>query len=110
LLNRLASYLVAIRKLSSPADQVLVSGGNFLTIAICAHALPLAEQGKFTYIVASYIVVLLLNIAGQDGKKDSIRLGIHSKLVFVVRFKNNMAHCFSGISRKIFLLNCNDVT
>jgi hypothetical protein len=70
LLNRLSSYLVAIRKMSSLTDQVLVSGGNFLTIAICAHALPLAEQGKFTYIFASYIAVLLLNIAGQDGKKD----------------------------------------
>ncbi len=53
-----------MRKASSLADQVLVSGGNFLTIAICAHALPLAEQGKFTYIFASYIAVLLLNIAG----------------------------------------------
>jgi O-antigen/teichoic acid export membrane protein len=53
-----------MRKASSLADQVLVSGGNFLTIAICAHTLPLAEQGKFTYIFASYIAVLLLNIAG----------------------------------------------
>lgn len=53
-----------MRKASNLADQVLVSGGNFLTVAICAHALPLAEQGKFTYIFASYIAVLLLNIAG----------------------------------------------
>ena len=53
-----------MRKASSLVDQVLVSGGNFLTIAICAHALPLAEQGKFTYVFASYIAVLLLNIAG----------------------------------------------
>lgn len=53
-----------IRKLSSLADQVLVSGGNFLTIAICAHALPLSEQGKFTYVFASYMALLLLNVAG----------------------------------------------
>lgn len=64
MLNRLTSYLVAIRKMSSIADQILVSGGNFLTIAICAHALPLAEQGKLTYIFASYIALLLLNVAG----------------------------------------------
>ena len=53
-----------MRKLSSLADQVLVSGGNFLTIAICAHSLPLAEQGKFTYVFASYMALLLLNVAG----------------------------------------------
>jgi len=64
LIDRLKSYFRATRKLSSLVDQVLVSGGNFLTIAICAHALSLAEQGKFTYIFASYIALLLLNVAG----------------------------------------------
>lgn len=54
----------ALRKVASLADQVLVSGGNFMTIAICAHALPLAEQGKFTYVFASYMALLLLNVAG----------------------------------------------
>ena len=53
-----------MRKFGGLADQVLVSGGNFLTIAICAHALPLAEQGKFTYVFASYMALLLLNVAG----------------------------------------------
>lgn len=51
-------------KLNGLTDQVLVSGGNFLTIAICAHVLPLSEQGKFTYIFASYMALLLLNVAG----------------------------------------------
>jgi O-antigen/teichoic acid export membrane protein len=64
LIARLKSYLFATRNLSSLIDQVLVSGGNFLTIAICAHALPLSEQGKFTYIFASYMALLLLNVAG----------------------------------------------
>lgn len=62
--DRLTSNLNRLRKLSSLADQVLVSGGNFLTIAICAHALPLSEQGKFTYVFASYMALLLLNVAG----------------------------------------------
>lgn len=53
-----------MKKLASLADQALVSGGNFLTIAICAHALPLSEQGKFTYVFASYMALLLLNVAG----------------------------------------------
>ena len=53
-----------MRKLGSLVDQALVSGGNFLTIAICAHALPLSEQGKFTYVFASYMALLLLNVAG----------------------------------------------
>lgn len=53
-----------MRSLGSLGDQVLVSGGNFLTIAICAHALPLSEQGKFTYVFASYMALLLLNVAG----------------------------------------------
>lgn len=53
-----------LRGVSSLADQTLVSGGNFLTIAICAHALPLAEQGKFIYVFASYMALLLMNVAG----------------------------------------------
>lgn len=64
LIARLKSYRPAIRNLSSLVDQVLVSGGNFLSIAICAHILPLSEQGKFTYIFASYMALLLLNMAG----------------------------------------------
>lgn len=44
-------------------DQIMVSGGNFLTIAICAHFLPLAEQGKFTYVFATYMGLLLFNVA-----------------------------------------------
>jgi len=61
---RLKMLLNRLRKFSSLADQALVSGGNFLTIAICAHALPLSEQGKFTYVFASYMALLLLNVAG----------------------------------------------
>lgn len=62
--NRITTLIGVLRKLSSLTDQILVSGGNFLTIAICAHALPLAEQGKFTYVFASYMALLLLNVAG----------------------------------------------
>lgn len=58
------SFLGRIRKFGSLADQGLVSGGNFLAIAICAHALPLSEQGKFTYVFATYMALLLLNVAG----------------------------------------------
>lgn len=64
LFDLLKIFLNRLRKLSSLADQVMVSGGNFLTIAICAHALPLSEQGKFTYVFASYMALLLLNVAG----------------------------------------------
>lgn len=58
------SAIEPMRKFAGFADQILVSGGNFLTIAICAHTLPLPEQGKFTYIFATYIALLLLNVAG----------------------------------------------
>jgi len=64
LIERLKFYFRSTRKLISLIDQALVSGGNFLTIAICAHVLSLSEQGKFTYIFASYIALLLLNVAG----------------------------------------------
>ena len=64
MIDCLRSFLNKARKLSSLAEQVLVSGGNFLTIAICAHSLPLAEQGKLTYTFASYMALLLMNIAG----------------------------------------------
>lgn len=62
--DRLTRFTNRIRKFASLADQALVSGGNFLTIAICAHLLPLAEQGKFTYVFASYMALLLLNVSG----------------------------------------------
>jgi len=64
LFDYLCSFSNRVRKFGSLVDQVLVSGGNFLTIAICAHALPLSEQGKFTYVFASYMALLLLNVAG----------------------------------------------
>jgi len=64
LIDCLRFFLNKGRKLSSLAEQVLVSGGNFLTIAICAHSLPLAEQGKLTYTFASYMALLLMNIGG----------------------------------------------
>ena len=63
LFDRFYSFIKRIGKISSLADQLLVSGGNFLTLAICAHALPLPEQGKFTYVFASYMALLLLNVA-----------------------------------------------
>jgi O-antigen/teichoic acid export membrane protein len=53
-----------MRRFSSLIDQVLVSGGNFLTTIICARTLPLSEQGKIIYIFSSYMALLLLNVAG----------------------------------------------
>lgn len=44
-------------------DQALVSGSTFLTIAICAHSLPLIEQGRLGYVVSIYLAVLLINLA-----------------------------------------------
>lgn len=57
-------YIHTVRKFVSLGDQALVSGGNFLTIAACAHSLPLSEQGKFAYVFASYMALLLINVAG----------------------------------------------
>jgi O-antigen/teichoic acid export membrane protein len=53
-----------LKKYASFIDQTLVSGGNFLTVAICAHFLPLEEQGKFIYVFSSYIGLVLLNVSG----------------------------------------------
>lgn len=53
-----------IPQLDSFVDQILVSGGNFLVLAVCAHLLPLSEQGKFAYVFASYMALLLLNVSG----------------------------------------------
>lgn len=51
------------RLLVSLADQVAVSGGNFLTIALGAHFLPLSEQGKLAYAFSAYMATVLLNVA-----------------------------------------------
>jgi len=53
-----------IRRYSSLVDQLAVSAGNFLTVAICAHSLPLEEQGKFVYIFSTYMGLLLINVSG----------------------------------------------
>ncbi|QWD32225.1 hypothetical protein G6678_01615 [Polynucleobacter paneuropaeus] len=46
------------------SDQILVSGGNFLTIILCAQFLSLEDQGKFIYVFSSYVAAQLINIAG----------------------------------------------
>jgi len=52
-----------MQRLTSLSDQLMVSGGNFLVVAICAHVLSLSEQGKFAYVFASYMALLLMNMA-----------------------------------------------
>lgn len=42
-------------------DQVLVSGGNFLLIALGAHFLSMADQGKLGYINTIYIATIVIN-------------------------------------------------
>lgn len=42
------------------ADQITTSGGNFLVIALCAHALPMEEQGKVGILFSAYIATILI--------------------------------------------------
>ncbi len=42
-------------------DQIFVSGGSFLTIAISAQFFPVSEQGKFGYIIATYLGIVVIN-------------------------------------------------
>jgi len=42
-------------------DQVLCSGGNFLTITLCARALSLGEQGKVGFIFAAYVAIVTIS-------------------------------------------------
>ena len=51
------------KALPSLIDQLLVSGGNFLIIAVSAHFLDLVEQGKLAYIISVYMITVLLNVA-----------------------------------------------
>jgi O-antigen/teichoic acid export membrane protein len=48
---------------ASLLDQILVSGGNIFTVAVCAHLLGVAEQGKLGYIVAAQMATVVLNMA-----------------------------------------------
>ncbi len=52
-----------ITKCSSLWDQAITSGGNFLTIAVCAKVLPVAEQGKLGYVISIYMAALLINVS-----------------------------------------------
>jgi len=42
-------------------DQVLVSGGNFLTILICAYFFSPDEQGKLGFILSVYMGLMVVN-------------------------------------------------
>jgi len=46
--------------LFAAADQVVVSGANFVLILICARYLPEAEQGKLGYIVAANFAAVMI--------------------------------------------------
>ena len=45
------------------SDQGAVSAGNFLTIALGAHFLPLEEQGKLVYAFGIYYGLVIFNVA-----------------------------------------------
>lgn len=49
--------------LLSLADQIVVSGGNFLTIILGAQILPLTQQGKLAYVISAYMVTVFINVA-----------------------------------------------
>lgn len=49
--------------LLSLVDQSVVSGANFLTIALGAVFLPIGEQGKLIYVYTTYIALVLLNVS-----------------------------------------------
>lgn len=49
-----------LRRIVPYIDQLLVSGGSFLTIAICAHKLSLVEQGKLGYVFALYMATIVI--------------------------------------------------
>lgn len=59
--------------LFSLADQGIVSGGNFLTIALGAALLPIGEQGKLVYIYSAYIALVLLNISAFFSAANIVR-------------------------------------
>lgn len=45
----------------SLVDQFFVSGGNFLSVALCANYLPLEAQGKLGYILVWYFGSIIIN-------------------------------------------------
>lgn len=51
-----------LRRIVPYLDQLLVSAGSFLTIAICAHKLSLAEQGKLGYVFALYMATIVIQV------------------------------------------------
>jgi O-antigen/teichoic acid export membrane protein len=48
---------------SALIDQLLISGGNFFTLLLCARLLPSDEMGKIGFIFAAYMGALLINVS-----------------------------------------------
>lgn len=53
----------SFRHLSALVDQMAISGGNFLTLLLCARLLPSDEMGKIGFIFAAYMATVLLNVS-----------------------------------------------
>ena len=41
-------------------DQLVTSGGNFLTIALCARVLSIEEQGKVGFLFIAYVAIVMI--------------------------------------------------
>lgn len=62
----------------SIVDQASVSAGNFLTIALGANLLSLADQGKLVYVYAIYVAVILFNISVFFSSANTVKNGLQS--------------------------------
>jgi O-antigen/teichoic acid export membrane protein len=81
-------------------DQALVSGGNFLTVALCAHLLPLEEQGQLGYVLAAYMATVVLNVPliFQWAAVQAPRLqDQRSYEISLARLQGGVAVIFAGI-------------
>lgn len=64
---------------------MLVSGVNFLTIALGARFLPISEQGKLAYIISAYMVTVLINVAVIFSVAPVVRSGLQDNVAVCYR-------------------------
>jgi len=59
-------------------DQLFVSGGNFITLALGANFLSLDDQGKLCYVMSLYAIATLINVALIFSVAPVIKKSLHS--------------------------------
>ena len=84
-------------------DQLFVSGGNFITLALGANFLSLDDQGKLCYVISLYAIATLINVALIFSVAPVIKKSLHSISHVFYRQQLLLVQLLSAVSISLVL-------